>query len=107
VDGDTVWITACKKVDAGFRVKITVEHELEFRVYGIDTPEDNAGKPAAARAKELAPAGSDVTMVTYKPLDEDKYGRWLATIVTPEGVDVAAELLRTSYGVPYFGGKKQ
>lgn len=111
VDGDTVWINSRKehKLDGGFRVKATLvlEHELCFRVYGIDTPEDSAGKPAAARARELAPAGSQVQMETFKPLDEDKYGRWLAQIITPDGTNVAAELIAEHYGVPYFGGKKQ
>lgn len=109
VDGDTLWAT-CRRtetVDFGFRVRFTVvmEHDLCFRVYGIDTPEDSKGKPAAARARELAPADTSVQVATFKDT-EDKYGRWLATITTPSGVDVAAELIREGFGVPYFGGTK-
>ena len=110
VDGDTVWLTVWReeRMDFGFRARLTVrfEHDLCFRVYGINTPEDSAGKPAAARARELAPVGSPVTALTYKPNDSDKYGRWLATIRTPAGIDVAAELIAEGHGRPYFGGTR-
>jgi endonuclease YncB( thermonuclease family) len=110
VDGDTVWLTVWRedRIDAGFRSRTFVrhEHDLCFRVYGIDTPEDSKGKPAHARAALLAPEGTAVTAVTFKPLPEDKYGRWLADIVTPAGLSVSAELLTEGFAVPYFGGTK-
>lgn len=110
VDGDSLWLTAWReeKLDLGFRNRLTIrsEHDLECRVYGIDTPENNAGKPAAAFVREMAPAGTDVKVETYKPDNDDKYGRWLADITLPDGRNVTVELLSHMLGVPYFGGTK-
>jgi endonuclease YncB( thermonuclease family) len=110
VDGDTLWLTAWReeKLDLGFRNRLFLrhEHDLECRVYGIDTPEDSAGKPATAFVRGIAPAGSNVRIETFKPLNEDKYGRWLADILLPDGRNVTVELLNRKLGVPYFGGTK-
>jgi endonuclease YncB( thermonuclease family) len=110
VDGDTLWLTAWReeKLDLGFRNRLTIrhEHDLECRVYGIDTPEDSAGKPATRAVNAWAPAGSNVTIETFKPLPEDKYGRWLADIRLEDGRSISAELLSHNLGVAYFGGKK-
>lgn len=94
VDGDTVWLT----VDLGFRMSATTN----FRSYGINTPE--RGEPgyaeATARANELAPAGFEVLVTTYK--DPDKYGRWLAEVVA-NGIDVNQALIAEGLAKPYFG----
>lgn len=104
VDGDTLWLTVWKEVDFGFRARMRFEHDLECRMYGIDTPEHSAGKPATARVNELAPAGSQVKARTYK--DPDKYGRWLAAIVLPDQTCINVVLLNEGLAKPYFGGKK-
>lgn len=98
VDGDTVYL----KVDLGFRTTI----ETDFRVYGINTPERGQlnYKEATADANRLAPVGTEVTIQTYK--DPEKYGRWLANIFTPDGIDVAQTIIADGLGVPYFGGTK-
>lgn len=110
VDGDTLWLTAWReeKLDLGFRNRLTIrhEHDLECRVYGVDTPEHTAGKPATAAVNSWAPAGTDVSIETHKPLAEDKYGRWLADIRLPDGRGISAELLSHHLAVPYFGGTK-
>ncbi len=97
VDGDTVWLD----VDLDFRIT----GHLEFRLFGLDTPE--RGQPnwaeAGAYAKLLAPAGSWVTIRTFK--DPDKYGRWLAELFTSR-VSVNMALVDAGLAVPYFGGKK-
>jgi endonuclease YncB( thermonuclease family) len=110
VDGDTLWLTAVKeqKIDFGFRARLTMvfEHDLECRLYGVDTPENNAGKPAAAAVNLMAPAGSSVKVETFKPNNSDKYGRWLADLTLPDGRNVTVEILSQKLGVPYFGGTK-
>lgn len=110
VDGDTLWLTAWReeKLDLGFRNRLFIrhEHDLECRVYGVDTPEHAAGHPATAAVNEWAPAGSDVTVETFKPNAEDKYGRWLADIRLSDGRTISTELLSHDLAVPYFGGTK-
>lgn len=98
VDGDTVELT----VDVGFHLTYT-DH---FRLLGVDTAE--RGKPLAAEGKalsmSLAPAGSQVRIVTTKG---DKYGRWLADVITPAGDNVSGKLLEAKLGKPYWGGTKE
>lgn len=110
VDGDTLWLTAWReeKLDLGFRNRLFLrhEHDLECRVFGVDTPEHTAGKPATAAVNNWAPAGSDVRIETFKPLSEDKYGRWIADIKLPDGRNISVELLNAKLAVPYFGGTK-
>ncbi len=94
VDGDTLDVT----VDLGLRVTI----EMRIRLYGVNTPE--RGQPNWAEATAMLTAltlGQTVTASTVKP--HDKYGRWLASIVTTDGVDVAQALIESGLGVPYFG----
>lgn len=98
VDGDTVEL----KVDVGFHLTFT-DH---FRLLGVDTAE--RGKPLAAEGKalsmSLAPAGAPVRITTTKG---DKYGRWLADVVTHDGMNVAGKLLEAKLAKPYFGGTKE
>lgn len=99
VDGDTVWL----RVDLGFRISV----DLDFRLYGIDTPE--RGQPGYREATmfnmDHAPAGSSLVAVT-RP-DPEKYGRWLAELtVTGTGTTLNQMLLDAKLAVPYFGGKK-
>lgn len=77
VDGDTVWLN----VDLGFRSSIRVD----FRLYGINTPElvgatRTAALAARAELERLLALGP-LTVTTHKPEPTDKYGRWLATII--------------------------
>ena len=92
VDGDTVrfrlWKHFKHKLDFGFYIveemSSTKSTEMNFRLYGIDTPEirgvsleeKERGLAAKARVEELLSSG-DIRVKTYKP---DKYGRWLATV---------------------------
>lgn len=98
VDGDTVDL----RVDLGFKLYA----ETRFRLYGIDTPERGQKNHDEAwhLAQSLAPVGAAVTIHTYK--DADKYGRWLAEIVTATGSSVNAALTAAGMAVPYFGGTK-
>lgn len=98
IDGDTVELN----VDLGFRLGMVDR----FRLTGIDTPE--RGRPMSAeswiRAKELAPAGSEVLIYTGMA---DKYGRWLAHVYPPSGQSVNDTLLEEGLAVPYSGGAKR
>lgn len=98
IDGDTVDL----RVDLGFRTFA----ETRFRLYGIDTPERGQKNhdEATALCNSLAPAGADITIHSYK--DADKYGRWLAEIITAAGTSVNAALTGAALAVPYFGGTK-
>lgn len=100
VDGDTVWLF----VDLGFKVTA----ELEFRLYGLNTPEvvgeqKVAGLLAKGELERLLGLG-ELRVVTTKA---DKYGRWLATLYMsqPDGttVNVNQALLDSGFAQPYFG----
>lgn len=106
VDGDSLWLTVWKEVDFGFRARMRFEHDLQCRMFGIDTPEHSAGKTATARVNELAPAGTSVKVQTYKPSASDKYGRWLAAVILPDQTCVNVVLLNEGLAKPYFGGTK-
>ena len=84
-DGDTVRLD----IDLGFNITI---HNTPIRLIGIDAPEMNtiAGKTAKTYLKELLPAGTVVTLQSYKDKTE-KYGRILGTIMVEFG-DTAAPL---------------
>jgi len=99
VDGDTVDLC----VDVGFHMTF----EGRFRLYGVDTPE--RGQPnhdeAWLLAATVAPVGAKVLARTLK--SADKYGRWLAEILTADGTkSVGESLLENKLAVPYFGGHK-
>lgn len=98
IDGDTVRF----KVDLGYYMSAEVNHRLAE----IDTPElrdkDPEVKRAAYAAKdyiaELLPVGSWVTIQTKKRAGS--FGRWIATIITEDGLNVNDELVKTGHAVP-------
>lgn len=97
VDGDTLDVD----LDLGMRVHL----KTRLRVAHVDTPETStdAGKEARAYVSALLPAGAPVTVSTAKP---DKYGRALATVILPDGKDLASLLLDGGFAQPYEGGAK-
>lgn len=94
VDGDTVYLTA---IDLGFYIKLD---SLDFRLARINTPEK--GQPgydeAIAEVNRLAPPG---TKLSIECLGKDKYGRWLAELTTPEGININQHMLDAKLAVPY------
>lgn len=92
VDGDTVDV----RIDLGF----SIGFETRLRLLGINTSELHAPDPAereraragAAMLSSLLPVGSVVQVHTQKDRRE-KYGRYLARVVTADGTDAAAALL--------------
>jgi endonuclease YncB( thermonuclease family) len=95
VDGDTVKVM----VDLGFGVWQSVT----LRVVGVDCPEHNEPgfEEANAFVNALAPVGTDIAIQTIKNTDAaaQTFGRWLARVWTPDGVDVAQELIKNGHGV--------
>ena len=61
------------------------------------------GKQGKAFVERFLPLGAEIVVTTSKP---DKYGRQLAVVQTPLGLDLASELLRAGLAVPYEGGTK-
>jgi len=95
VDGDTIDV----RLDLGFRIFI----DQRVRLYGVNTPE--RGQPGYNEAKKFVSkyVGTKVGIVSYKA--EEKYGRWLAAVYTPDG-ELSDMLIAGQFGVEYFGGKR-
>ena len=99
-DGDT-----CRAdIDLGFGV--TLKNQ-QLRLHGLDTPElpGEAGYAARDYARALLPIGEPIQIQTFKDARE-KYGRYLAKITLPDGSDLAAAMIASGHGTPYFGGAK-
>ena len=94
IDGDTVKAL----VDLGFGVWQSVT----LRVVGVDAPERNQPgfEEASAFVNTLAPVESVVIVQTIKPGDAaaQTFGRWLARVWTPDGVDVAEAVKAGGFG---------
>ncbi len=90
-------------VDCGFDVWIN----LTFRWEGIDAPEMSTeeGKIAKAVLLERLPEGSLCTIRTTK-LRKEKYGRYLATFIAPDGTNLNQWLVKEGFAKPYMVIKK-
>lgn len=93
--------TAVLDVDLGFRVSARIDIQLAR----IDAPErGEAGDvEALAECQRLAPPGSDVVITTGK---DDKYGRWLAEVVTSDERNISDTLLEKELAAPYRAAKR-
>lgn len=103
VDGDTV----DAHVDLGFHVSF----ELRLRLEGINTPEmtskdaDERAKAQAARARLANLVLGKSVIIRTKKDKQEKYGRYLATILA-DGIDIVALLIHEGLGVAYSGGAR-
>jgi endonuclease YncB( thermonuclease family) len=68
-----------------------------------DVEREWAGK-ACQRLKQLLPAGDMVNLKTHQ--DKEKYGRYLAEIVTDKGVNASEAMLASGLVVRYTGGAR-
>lgn len=96
-DGDTV--TAV--VDLGFRVSV----EMKLRLLGIDTPEMRGiekvqGKIVRDIVREMI-LNDTVTIITKKD-KQGKYGRYLATIILENGMNLNLWLINEGYAKPFM-----
>lgn len=95
-DGDTVTVA----IDLGFYI----EHTTPIRMAGINAPELNTDAGKAARTALdgfVAAHPGQWTAQTYKS-GEEKYGRWLAHLIAPDGTNVNQWMVDSGYAVPYM-----
>jgi endonuclease YncB( thermonuclease family) len=53
------------------------------------------------------PVGTAVVINTVKAGgDKEKFGRWLARVTLPGGVDLATAMIAAGHAVPYEGGAR-
>lgn len=98
VDGDTMHVG----VDLG----MDIATQTTLRIYGVNAPEmsTDAGKAAKQWAIEWFRThcpGGKFTIQTRKDAKE-KYGRYLATIIAPDGANFNADIIASGNAVPYF-----
>lgn len=101
VDGDTVNVG----IDLGLDIAI----HTTLRLYGINAPEmTGPEKPQGQAAKAWAVAwfqqhcpDGQFTIQTVKDRTE-KFGRYLATIVAPDGAIFNEDAVASGHAVPYF-----
>lgn len=98
VDGDTCYL------DVALPFGLTAR--MDFRLFGIDTPERGfrGWAEASGMSRHLAPAGALVSVRTFK--DPDKYGRYLAVVGTSDGRVVNDELVLAGLAGLYSGGAR-
>lgn len=91
IDGDTVVLF----VDLGFNVHL----REKFRLAGINAPElRTAEGKDSKQALENLILGKDIYVRVYK---KGKYGRWIAELITEDGLNVNCWLLENGYAVEY------
>lgn len=94
-DGDT----ATCAIDAGFRITVTTP----IRLNGINAPELSQPTGAASRDHLIALINNQpVVLHTYKD-PTDKYGRWLADVLTVAGVNLCQQMIADGYAVAWNG----
>jgi endonuclease YncB( thermonuclease family) len=95
-DGDTLRLV----VDLGFEVQET----MIIRLYGLNAPElsTDAGKTALVYVVNwFKDNGQTVILQSHKDKQE-KYGRYLGTILASNGKSLNADLLSSGNAVPYM-----
>lgn len=108
IDGDTMDAL----LELGFYAQTTQRLRLLGSVQGVNTPELHAADPAvreravraAARCRELAPAGSAFVARTSKGDPRDGFGRFLAQVILADGRNLGDVLLAEGLAVPYVRG---
>ena len=91
IDADTIEVT----FDLGFKIYHTARLRLaNIDAYELSTPQ---GKEAADLVRTML-QGKNATITTYQT--KDKYGRYLADIMSEAGVDLAAWVRATGFAKP-------
>jgi micrococcal nuclease len=99
-DGDTVRLD----IDLGMDIWV---RNVSVRINGIDTPElkTTEGKAARDYAKSLLKVRQKVTVKTIRDKKE-KWGRYLADIILPDGSSFSTNMVAAGHAKTYFGGKR-
>lgn len=113
IDGDTakfaVRLTKARRkpADLGFHVRfedgyITVHESMRF--LGINAAEHGtaAGDAATAYLRELLPLGLVVLVKTVKNDQQEKYGRFLATVMA-QGTNINQAMVDAGHAKPWDG----
>ena len=99
IDGDTLEVV----IDLGFKVAV----RETVRLAGINCPErdTDAGKAATKAVEEwFADQGSRCVIRTAKPEGQtEKFGRYLAQVVSRHGADLVADLIAAGHAVRWTG----
>ena len=115
LDGKTFEDAIIFKIYDGDTMRMAVDFHGEptsfkLRINGIDTPEIKAESKVE---KELAiKTRNEVVKLFYLKKCKvccykfDKYGRVLADVVSPQGIDLATYLIDNNMAVKYDGGEK-
>lgn len=88
-DGDTITVD----IDLGFHMTF----RQSVRLAEINAPEmtginKDSGKRSRDRLREMLPIGCTVKLETFKD-GKEKYGRYLATVINSEAVNVNARMV--------------
>lgn len=100
IDGDTVKV----ELDLGF----SLYHKVNIRLAGLNAPEVNTTEGQAVRSSVSAWVLAHTTTqnhwraITYKS-GQDKYGRYLATVIAPNGEELNAWLLDSGQAKSWDG----
>ena len=103
IDGDTLAVRVTVWLGQDLRVLV--------RVRGVDAPELR-GECQSEKVRGAAAAVALARMVEAGPvsltnIEGDKYfGRVLADVSSPRGIDIGAALLNGGYARPYEGGRR-
>lgn len=100
-DGDTLRID----IDLGFHIRKLNE---SFRLYGINAPEmKGATLEAGKKARDALREHVLGQMITFRSIkdEQEKYGRYLAIIYDPDGVNMNDWLVHQGLAVPYMTTK--
>lgn len=98
VDGDTL--------NVGVDLGLDVAHNITLRMFGINAPELSTIEGKAAKQWAVAwfeqhcPTGQFVVQTAKD--NRDKYGRYLATVVAPDGAVFNSDIVAAGMAVPYF-----
>lgn len=95
-DGDTITVV----VDLGFRASYTTPVRLN-RINAAELSTD-AGKKSRDYIKSILNIGDNVIIKTYKN-PTDKYGRWLADVILPDGRNLNDTMVETRNAVYWDG----
>jgi micrococcal nuclease len=100
IDGDTIEV----RIDVGFN--IFAKHII--RLAGVNCSELRSNvveiKLLALRAKERVQnllENPNITITTFKPYPNDKYGRWVAQVTNSNGENISSILLSENLASHY------
>jgi endonuclease YncB( thermonuclease family) len=106
-DGDTITIATRINLDGRPSAKL---YRFNVRLRGIDAPEmrsqNHAEKLLAIEARDALHGIVMGQIVSLEGTSYDKYGRLLADVRTPTGLNAGQWMIEQGYAVNYDGGKK-